>query len=127
MAHTPKWRRILALLVSALLLVALALLGRLSRRESYSVKKAKEAVLRQDLKTMRDEIANYIVDLQKAPQSMDDMIKGGYLRKIPSDPMTGRNDTWILQWSSDPKKPGIVNIHSGSQSISSEGTAYSQW
>lgn len=79
MAHTPKWRRILALLVSALLLVALALLGRLSRRESYSVKKAKEAVLRQDLKTMRDEIANYIVDLQKAPQSMDDMIKGGYL------------------------------------------------
>jgi hypothetical protein len=27
--------------------------------------------------------------------------------------MTGRNDTWVVEWSNDPKMPGIVGIRSG--------------
>ena len=120
----PRQRRRIIL---ALLLVAVAVLIWLLPRENYSPRRAREAVLRQDLKTLRDQIDNYTMDKQKPPESMDDMIESGYLRKIPTDPMTGRNDTWILQWSSDPKKPGIVNIHSGSRSISSQRTPYSEW
>ena len=54
-----------------------------------SVIHAKEAVLRQDLKTMRDQIDNYTMDKEKAPQSLQDLVDAGYLRKLPRDPFTG--------------------------------------
>jgi len=59
-----------------------------------SIIRAKEAVLRQDLKTMRDQIDNYTMDKAKAPQSLQDLVDGQYLRIIPKDPFTGSADTW---------------------------------
>ena len=126
MATTQKQRMILALLL-VLLAGVVWLISRLAPRESYTPKRAREDVLRQGLKILRDQIDNYTIDKQEAPRSLDDLVVSGYIRRIPIDPMTGRKDTWVLQWSSDPKKLGIVNIHSGSQSISSRGTPYAEW
>ncbi len=97
-----------------------------------SVKKAKEAVLKEDLHTMRSAIDAYTVDKAKAPQSLDDLVQAGYLKAIPKDPITARNDTWIADQSDsltsvDETQPGIDNVHSGAQETSSEGVAYSQW
>jgi general secretion pathway protein G len=97
-----------------------------------SVQKAKEAVLKEDLHTMRTAIDSYTVDKEKAPQGLDDLVQGGYLKTLPIDPMTSRNDTWITGQSDalsdiNETQGGIDDVHSGSQGVSSEGTTYNTW
>ena len=103
-----------------------------SHRDQQSVIHAKEAVLRQDLKTMRDQIDNYTMDKEKAPQSLQDLVDAGYLRKIPKDPFTGSDETWQVENSDtlislDQTEPGISDVHSGSNMVGSDGTADSSW
>ena len=97
-----------------------------------SVNKAKEAVLKEDLHTMRVAIDSYTVDKEKAPQGLDDLVQAGYLKTIPIDPMTSRNDTWLTSQSDtlsdiNQTQGGIDDVHSGSQGISSEGKTYNTW
>ena len=97
-----------------------------------SVIRAKEAVLRQDLKTMRDQIDNYTMDKEKAPQSLQDLVDAGYMRAIPKDPFTNATDTWQAETSDtlqslDQTEPGITDVHSGSSGMGSDGTAYNTW
>jgi general secretion pathway protein G len=81
----------------------------------------------QDLHVMRAIINQYTLDLQKRPKSLDDLVEAGYIKQTPTDPITRRNDTWDLEWSNDPKMPGIINIRSGSIATSSKGSAYHDW
>ncbi len=97
-----------------------------------SVQKAKEAVLKEDLHTMRMAIDSYTVDKEKAPQGLDDLVQAGYLKTLPIDPMTSRSDTWITSMSDtlsdiNQTQGGIDDVHSGSQGLSSEGTTYNTW
>jgi|SRR5690348_7853038 general secretion pathway protein G len=97
-----------------------------------SVIRAKEAVLRQDLKTMRDQIDNYTMDKEKAPQSLQDLVDASYLRLIPKDPFTGSAETWQVESSDtlqslDQTEPGITDVHSGASGSGSDGTPYSSW
>ena len=97
-----------------------------------NVRRAKEAVLKEDLHTMREAIDSYTVDKQKAPQSLDDLVQAGYLKSMPVDPITGRSDTWIAAQddtlsSIDQTEPGISDVHSGSQATASDGTSYNTW
>jgi general secretion pathway protein G len=94
---------------------------------------AKEAVLREDLQVMRTAIGSYTVDKQKAPQSLDDLVTAGYLKVIPKDPITGRNDCWITSQSDtlssvdQTDSGGIDDIHSCAQANSIDGTSYGSW
>jgi len=97
-----------------------------------SIMRAKESVLKQDLFQLRSLISQYTLDKQKAPQALDDLITAGYLKQIPIDPMTNARDTWTVDQedtllSVDQQEPGISDVHSGSNTISSDGTAYSTW
>ena len=97
-----------------------------------SVKLADEAVLKEDLQTMRKAIDSYTVDKQKGPQSLDDLVQAGYLKSIPVDPLTHRSDTWMTSqdeamYSLDQTDPGITNVHSGAQESASDGSSYSTW
>jgi general secretion pathway protein G len=97
-----------------------------------TVNKAKEAVLKEDLHVMRGAIDSYTVDKEKAPQSLDDLVQAGYLKSMPIDPITSRSDTWIVGQSNDlttiqETAGGIDDVHSGAQSVSSEGTSYNTW
>jgi general secretion pathway protein G len=97
-----------------------------------AVRQAREAVLREDLHTIRSAIDSYTADKQKAPQSLDDLVQEGYLREIPVDPMTHSKDTWNTDTgdtlhSLDQTDPGIDDVHSGSQDTGSDGEAYSTW
>jgi general secretion pathway protein G len=97
-----------------------------------NVKHANEAVLREDLHTMRSAIDSYTYDKQKAPQGGEDLVQSGYLREMPKDPFTHRADTWIFDQGSmldsiDETQGGIDNVHSGSQQVSTEGTTYNTW
>ena len=97
-----------------------------------SIVHAKEAVLRDDLFTLRNVIDQYTLDKQKAPQSLEDLVSGGYLKALPKDPFTGSSDTWQVTTDDtlmDPTQtqPGITDVHSGSNGVGSDGTAYSSW
>ena len=98
---------------------------------TQSIKRAKESVLRQDLFTLRSVISQYTLDKQKAPQSLDDLVQGGYLKQIPKDPFTGEAHWQVEQedvlLAVDQQEPGISDVHSASNLNSSEGTAYSTW
>ena len=97
-----------------------------------SILHAKETVLRDDLYTMRSLIDQYTLDKQKAPTSLDDLVQAGYLKQLPKDPFTNARDSWVPVtddsiMSPDQTEPGIVDVHSGSEQQSSEGTAYNTW
>jgi general secretion pathway protein G len=99
---------------------------------TMNVKKAREAVLREDLHVMRNAIDSYTYDKQKAPQTLDDLLQSGYLKKIPEDPFTHRNDTWMPDQGNqlttvDETQSGIDDVHSGAQEVSTEGTSYNTW
>lgn len=99
---------------------------------NQSILRARESVLRQDLFTMRQVIDQYTLDKQKAPQALEDLVSAGYIKLIPNDPFTGRNDTWQPVQEDvtlDPSvtEPGISDVHSGSNQVGSDGTAYSSW
>ena len=99
---------------------------------NQSILRAKESVLKQDLFTLRQVIDQYTLDKQRAPQSLEDLVSAGYLKQIPVDPFTARNDTWAaaqedLTQSPEQTEPGISDVHSGSNLVGSDGTAYSTW
>ncbi len=99
---------------------------------NQSILRAKESVLKQDLFQMRSLISQYTLDKQKAPQSLDDLVQAGYIKQIPTDPLTGTNSSWTVDqedslMSVDQQDPGISDVHSGSSQTSSDGTAYNTW
>ena len=101
-------------------------------RFAAAVRMAREAVLKEDLFTIRGAIDSYTMDKQKAPQSLDDLVQEGYLKSIPEDPMTKSKDTWVTDsgdalHSIDQTDSGIDDVHSGSQESGADGTAYSSW
>jgi general secretion pathway protein G len=88
---------------------------------------ARENILRNDLFTIRNEIDQYTRDKQEFPQSLDDLVKAGYLKQLPEDPFTGRSDTWTADFSKDPKALGIINVRSGSDLRDKSGVPYKDW
>jgi general secretion pathway protein G len=97
-----------------------------------SIRAAREAVLREDLHVLRDAIDSYTNDKDKAPQSLDDLVSGGYLKALPVDPMTHVNTTWVPTMDDsmrnlDHTDPGITDVHSGSDQEGSNSQPYSTW
>ncbi len=96
------------------------------------IKKAREAVLREDLYQMRSAIDQYSLDKLRAPQSLEDLVSAGYLREVPLDPVTNSRETWAvvqedIVLSVDQNQPGISDVHSGATVASSDGSLYSSW
>ena len=97
-----------------------------------SIRRAKEAVLRDDLFQLRSCIDQFTLDKSRAPQALDDLVQAGYLREIPIDPITNSRDTWVVVnedvlQSIDQTQPGITDVHSGSEGTALDGSAYSSW
>lgn len=101
-------------------------------RYQASILRARETVLRDDLYTLRSVIDQYTLDKQKAPQSLQDLVDAGYLKTLPMDPFTNSRETWVpitddSIMSADQTQPGIIDVHSGSEQKSTEGSTYSSW
>ena len=97
-----------------------------------SVIRSKEALLRNNLFTLRTVIDEYTIDKAKAPQSLQDLVTEGYLRTVPTDPMTGSDQTWKIimedaMTSVNQTEPGIFDVQSGSDRTSLDGTPYAEW
>lgn len=103
-------------------------------------RRAAEATLKADLRTMRDLIDQYYGDKGHYPPTLETLVDEGYLRKIPVDPVTRSAETWQVEYEEiDPEAepaetdlpedgaPGIIDIFSGSEELALDGSAYAEW
>jgi len=99
-----------------------------------ATKRAREAALKENLFTLRKLINQYLVDKGNYPQSLQTLVDEEYLYRIPDDPMTKSTDTWVeipqvmtMEEMAAGTMPGIMDVQSGSDGISTKGTAYNTW
>lgn len=105
-------------------------------------RRAKEAVLRQNLFTLRDVLDQYYGDKGHYPAALEDLVEAGYFRALPLDPITGSSETWqVVYEEEDPDSPGpesgegedgeegpgIIDVRSGSEKLSLDGQPYNEW
>ena len=129
--RTVKLRRLFwpAVAIGALgvLLGLMALAFTVIRTDCRVGPKAREAVLRTDLRTFRDVIDQFHSDRGVYPLSLEALIEEGYLRSIPVDPMTRSAATWVPTLAAVASEKRVVNVHSGSTARGSDGQSYSDW
>jgi general secretion pathway protein G len=104
--------------------------------------RANEVVLKNNLHMLRDVLDQYYGDKGHYPVSLETLVKDGYMRAVPMDPITKSNATWVLvreeadpdhpappaeSDSGDDNTPGIVDVHSGATTNSLGGTPYAEW
>jgi general secretion pathway protein G len=113
------------------LLVVMAIIATLlsiaTPRYFHSIEKAKEAVLRQDLDTMRDALDKYYGDTGKYPATLDDLVTRKYIRSVPEDPVAGNTTSWLIVAPDNPAKGGVYDVKSGAIGSGRNGTPYSEW
>ncbi len=98
-------------------------------------RRAREAVLKENLYVLRTLINQYYTDKMKYPASLRTLVDDGYLRDIPKDPITQSSDTWIEvpeilnpeDMLSGMEIPGIVDVKSGSERTAMDGTFFNTW
>ena len=89
--------------------------------------RAKETSLRRSLFIMRDTIDQHFADHGRYPDILQDLADKKYVRQIPMDPFTGRNDTWITIPPEGFAEGNVYDVHSGSNKVSLDGTPYNEW
>lgn len=95
-----------------------------------TVKQAKETVLKENLWQMRRMIDQFAADKGKLPKSLDDLKESGYLREIPTDPITEETE-WQQEQGEDINSPdgdqGLVDVKSVADGEDSTGKRYSEY
>jgi general secretion pathway protein G len=109
------------------LLLALALPRYFNHLES-----ARETILKQDLAVMRDAIDKFHGDRGRYPNSLDELVSERYLRTLPVDPITERNDSWqavapSLDQGGETESGELYDIKSGAPGTARDGSAYADW
>ena len=119
---------LLELMIVISILVILAMIG--IAQYQKTVLAAREATLREDLFQMRKMLDQYAADKGELPDSLDKLVEAGYIREVPTDPMTDAKD-WQTEFGDDPNSTegsqGIVNVRSASGETASDGSRYSDW
>ena len=116
-----------------------------------TIKREKEHQLRQDLWMMRDAIDRYKdaadrnafqtkVGSEGYPPDLDTLVNGvdvggkkvRFLRKIPTDPMTGDTDWGLRSMQDDPDSDSwggqnVFDVYTKSQGEGLDGTKYKDW
>lgn len=95
-----------------------------------SVQQARETVLKENLWQIRRQIDQYASDKGRLPQSLEDLVKDGYLREIPVDPITEKAE-WNLIMGEDKysneKKQGLTDVKSLAEGEDSQGKRYEDY
>lgn len=122
------------------LLIVVAVIGILATMAVVQLRqtpmRAKEAALKENLYVLRNVIDQYFTDKGKYPDSLGTLVEDGYIRKIPVDPMTDSETTWVEEQSGgggevdqdDPSlQGGVADVHSGSDGQALDGSYYKDW
>lgn len=121
----------------------------------YSIRRGKEAELALALRTMRNAIDEYkrysdagLIPLELGaegyPKELEDLTQPidlvgqvdrqvRFMRRIPIDPMTGSDETWILLSVGDEPESNfwggenVFDVRSGSEGVGLNGIPYRKW
>lgn len=88
---------------------------------------AKETVLRQNLHLMRDALDKHYGDQNRYPDTLADLVTRRYLRRIPPDPLTDSDQTWIVVPPPDPRHGKVFDVRSGAPGNGRDGKPYASW
>lgn len=113
------------------LMIVMAIIGILATLAEPSFHtatvKAREAALKKDLFIFRDAIDQYYADQGTYPPSLKDLVERKYLRAMPVDPFTKSADGWVEVMVEEEGEAGVFDVHSGSDLVALDGTAYNVW
>ena len=113
------------------LLVVMAIIATLLTiavpRYARSLQRSREAVLREDLTSLRESIDRFYGDTGKYPQTLALLVEKHYLRGIPIDPIAKTAEKWVLVNSDDPEDSGIKDVRSGAEGMAENGVPYGAW
>jgi len=136
------------IVATAILVILTGLAVPLAR---VTIKREKEHQLRRDLWEMRDAIDRYKdaadrgafqtkVGSENYPPDLDTLVKGvdvggkkvRFLRRIPIDPMTGKDEWGLRSMQDDPDsdswgEQNVFDVYTKSQGEALDGTKYKDW
>jgi len=116
-------------LVIAMTIIVILIAASIPAYQSIQ-RKAKETILKEDLRQMRRALDMFSADKEQLPQSLDDLVSAEYLHSIPIDPITGEAD-WQVEMGEDTISreggQGIIDVHSSASGEGSDGKAYSEY
>ncbi len=119
-----------------------------------NLQRQRELELKYDLRTMRDAIDEYkrlsdqgLIPIELGtegyPKSLDDLVKGvdlvgqvkkkqRFLRKVPVDPMTGKDEWGLRSYQDEPDstswgRQNVYDVYSLSDGIALDKTKYKDW
>lgn len=95
-------------------------------RYFHSIETSKEAVLRENLHTVRDTIDKFYGDTGRYPENLDEMVERHYLRALPVDPITESTTTWLILPPESDYEGSVYNIKSGAPGATSSGVPFSE-
>ncbi len=126
----PKWsfKKGFTLIELLVVMAIIALLLSIAVPKYFgSVDRSKDTVLRQDLSVMREAIDKYYGDKNVYPSSLEDLVTYKYIRKIPKDPITNSETTWIIVAPKSGVTGTVYDIKSGAAGSGADGTPYESW
>ena len=123
----PLNRRGFTLIELLVVLAIVALLLTLAvPRYFSSIDSAKETILADNLRNVREVIDQFYADRGRYPDSLDQLVERKYLRSLPVDPITESTGTWLLIPPEDASKGSLYGIKSGAPGNSRSGKPYSE-
>lgn len=130
-AAARRWRAGLArgftLIELLVVMVIIAVLLSIAAPRYFDhLDRARDATLRESLVVMRDAIDKFRADTGKWPEDLDSLVTRRYLRRVPVDPVTERDDTW--QTLAPPTgEEGVWDVRSGAEGNAKDGQAYAEF
>lgn len=110
---------VLAIIATLATLVAPRLISRVDR--------AKEVVLRENLRTTRDVIGKFYGDHGRYPESLSELVERRYLATLPFDPVVDSDSTWVLVPAPAGYGGAVYDIRSGAPGQAADGSTYATW
>ncbi len=92
-----------------------------------SIDSARETVLAENLRSLRETIDHFYGDTGRYPDSLDQLVEKKYLRSLPIDPITESTSSWVVVAPEDGTKGGVYNIKSGAPGNDRNGKPYADW
>src|SRR5262249_27515648 len=123
MAVSRMSRVSLAVLLAVVL--AALVIGFLAPRCPRVTVPDKEAILREDLFTLRECIRRYHQEREAYPASLDVLVSEHHIRRLPIDPFTRSGQSWRAV-----REPGsllVIDVRSSSSGTALDGTRYENW
>ncbi|MCK5057949.1 MAG: prepilin-type N-terminal cleavage/methylation domain-containing protein [Candidatus Aminicenantes bacterium] len=99
----------------------------------HHVKRAREAVLQENLFHIRDAIAKFYSDKNNYPTALEDLVTFRYLKKIPTDPVAKKREWELIYFEPEEMEDfdpeifeSIIDVRSMAEGTTVDGIAYKE-